>query len=138
VFLQELWLPSHVASIKFESEFSNYNFISSSVDSFTNAEDILENTGPTWHGTALAWHSSMSKYVKLLPLTSTRHCGIMITKENLNILAYTAYLPTSGQDSQFLEEISLLAHDIQAHGSTSSLIIMEWMLMSQRSQQIEE
>ena len=108
MFIQEHWLPSHEASSKFESDFSEYRFLTTSSDSFASPEDILQNSGPVWHGTAIGWHSSISNNVSKLQITSSRFCGIRINVNNKDILAFTAYLPTSGQDSDYLEEISLL------------------------------
>ena len=124
MFLQEHWLPSQAADTKFESDFRDYKFISTSSDLFVSPEDILKTKGPTWHGTALAWHNSVTNYVTKLPLVSSRFCGIRLFKDNIDILAFTVYLPTSGKDQEYLEEIDLLSHNIQEHCSASSLILI--------------
>ena len=45
-------------------------------------------------------------------------------KETLDIVAYTAYLPTAGLDEEFLEEISLLTDDLIKHTSTTSTLLI--------------
>ena len=80
--------------------------------------------GPVWHGTAIGWHSSLSSHIVRLPIISSRFCGVKLTHFNLEIVAYTAYLPTAGQDEDFIEEISLLTHDLLEHVSQSSVLII--------------
>ena len=84
---------------------------------FLPAEDVVLKRGPTWHGTAIWWHSSANSKVKKLPVVSERFCGVCYCDldTNTRILAYTAYLPTSGQDDAFLETISQLTLDILAN-----------------------
>ena len=91
---------------------------------FANPEDILSHSGPTWHGTALGWHTSLTNKVTKLKFTSSRFCGIKIEIKGIDILAFTAYLPTAGQDSDYLEEISLLIHNIEENISPSCSIII--------------
>ena len=124
LFIQEHWLPSHEACSKFESDFSDYKFLTTSSDSFTSPEDVLQNSGPVWHGTAIGWHSSISNNVSKLQIISSRFCGINIKINKKEILAFTVYLPTSGQDNDYLEEIALLTHSINKNSSNSPSIII--------------
>ena len=73
--------------------------------------------GPTWHGTALGWHSSLQMNIQKIPVVSERFCGVIYNDEssNIKIITYTAYLPTCGQDDEFLETVSQLTLDIRSH-----------------------
>ena len=117
-------MSSYEAISKFSSDFSSFEFHTTSSDTFLSPEDILSKTGPIWHGTAIAWHSSFSSFTSKLPIVSTRFCGVQLKTDDLEIIAYTAYLPTSGQDEGFLEEIALLTHDLHQNISSNSTIII--------------
>ena len=117
-------MSSSEANVKLSSDFPDYDFLTSSMDTFLPSEDILLKSGPTWHGTALGWHSSFGSNVTKLPLVSSRFCGIKLKNEHTDIIAYSVYLPTAGQDDDFLEELSLLTHDISCHASPHSTIII--------------
>ena len=123
IFLQEHWLSSYQATSKLKSDFKEYRFHTTSSDTFTPPEDILRQTGPTWHGTAVGWHFSLSN-VTPIEVTSQRFCGIKVKTNELEILAFSIYLPTSGKDYEYLEEISLLIHTLKENSSPSSLIIL--------------
>ena len=124
IFIQEHWMPSYKSNSEFSSDFSSYEFQTTSSDTFLPPEDIILKTGPTWHGTAIGWHSSLSPNVQKLPIVSTRFCGLRLKICNIEIIAYTVYLPTAGQDDEFLEEISLLTHDINEHTNHDSTVII--------------
>ena len=124
IFIQEHWLPSYEATSRFSSDFSSYDFLTSSCDTFTAPEDKILETGPTWHGTALGWHNSVSSYISKLPIISTRFCGIKLKHENLDILSYSVYFPTAGQDDDFLEEICLLTNEIIQSLSSETILII--------------
>ena len=79
---------------------------------FQNDEDKMLEAGPSWHGTALGWLKSYDRYVIRLPALSERFCGIKMFS---NILIYSAYLPTSGQDDLFLETLSQLSFDVESN-----------------------
>ena len=112
MFLQEHWLPHHEAETRLQNDFQVYNFHSTSSDMFLPAEDIVLKRGPTWHGTAIGWHNNENSKIKNIEVISERFCGVVYHDSDLNIIAYSAYLPTSGQDDEFLETISLLTLDI--------------------------
>ena len=125
LFLQETWLPNHESKILSE-DFDDYSFHTSSSDYFTPPEDLILQTGPTWHGTALGWKKTLEKFVNKLPVISERFCGVKYedTDSKVNILAYTVYLPTSGQDDEFLEILSILSSDIAQHNTNDSVVII--------------
>ena len=93
---------------------------------FTPPEDLVLQAGPTWHGTALGWKKSLEKSVTKLPIISERFCGIKYEDKQagVDIIAYTVYLPTSGQDHEFLEILSVLSSDISKHIIDDSIVII--------------
>ena len=124
IFIQEHWLSSFEANNKFSSDFSSFEFQTTSSDTFLPPEDIILETGPTWHGTAIGWPSSLSSNVEKFPVVSTRFCGLKMKISDVEIIAYTLYLPTAGQDDDYLEEVSLLTHDLLQHVDPNSTIII--------------
>ena len=117
LFVQEHWLPSYEAEQRFKNDFQSYNFHTTSSDMFLAPEDLLLKQGPTWHGTAIGWHRSFQQNIEKIPAVSERFCGVLYDDKvsNIKILAYSAYLPTCGQDDEFLETVSQLTADIQSH-----------------------
>ena len=112
-FIQEHWLPHHEASVRFEKDFKGYKFLSTSADMFTRTEDKMLESGPTWHGTALGWNGNIDNHISKLPVISERFCGVNYSDKQTNILAYTVYMPTSGQDDEFLDVLAKLSFDQQ-------------------------
>ena len=95
--------------------------MTTSSDMFYSSEDVILQTGPVWSGTAIGWKKLVDKFVRRLPIVSDRFCGIIFSDY---LIIYTAYLPTSGQDEDFLEILAILEHDIMSHySSTMSIII---------------
>ena len=107
-------------------DFQEYNFLTTSADMFTHSDDLILQHGPVWHGTAVGWKKSVEKYITKLPIICERFCGVKYVDQNTetSILAYTAYLPTSGQDEEFLEVLALLESDIAKYSTESSTIIL--------------
>ena len=124
IFIQEHWLPHYEASAKFVKDFKNYNFISTSSDMFTCAEDKMLESGPVWHGTAVAWDKSIDKNITQLPTISERFCGVKYEDEKTKILAYTAYLPTKGQDNEFMDVLSQLSFELESRNTNETVIII--------------
>ena len=126
IFLQEHWLPDHEATTKMKTDFPSYNFLTTSDDMFTPAEDLVLQPGPVWHGTAIGWLSSVDRYVSSLPIVNERFCGIQYkdSQHDITILAYSVYLPTAGKDDEFLEVLSALSSDILLHSSAISTLII--------------
>ena len=82
-------------------------------------------SGATWHGTTMGWSIDIDKFVTKLPVISERFCGIFYSDSKSNILlSYTAYLPTSGLDEEFLEVLSQLSEDINIHNQKNSAILI--------------
>ena len=111
LFLQEHWLSKHELTT-LEKDFAEYNFLSTASNMFTPEEEIMTKSGPIWHGTSIGWSLDIDKHVKRLPITSERFCGFIFSSEECSFLAYTLYLPTSGQDEDFNEIIDILTADI--------------------------
>ena len=125
MFLQEIWLPDH-ESVKISDDFQDYNFLTTSADMFTATEDLILQSGPVWHGTALGWQKSIEKSITKFDVISDRFCGVRYNDANTNtsVIAYTAYLPTSGQDEEFFEILALLKCDIIQNNNENSVIII--------------
>ena len=81
---------------------------------FVPPEDLILESGPVWHGTALGWKKSVDKFITRIPIISNRFCGAKYvdSRSNTSILLYSTYLPTSGKDEEFLETLTLLCVDI--------------------------
>ena len=93
---------------------------------FISTEDLLLQSGPVWIGTALGWEKSIEKHISRLPVVSERFCGVKYVDSisKVTILAYSVYLPTSGQDDDFLEVLSLLKYDISQNNTENCAIII--------------
>ena len=93
---------------------------------FISTEDLLLQSGPVWHGTALGWEKSIERQISRLPVVSERFCGVkyLDSISKVTILAYSVYLPTSGQDDDFLEVMSLLKYDISQNNTENCAIII--------------
>ena len=126
IFLQEHWLPHHNASDIFSTDFPTFKFLTTSSDMFVPPEDKMMLSGPTWHGSALGWPSSIDTHVTKFPVVSERFCGVQYVDKsnNIDIISYCAYLPTSGQDDDFTEVLTLLTLDIQKNKRVNSTIII--------------
>ena len=124
IFIQEHWLPHYDAEIKFSTNFNNYNFSTTSSDIFTPVEDKMLEGGPTWHGAAVGWDQSLEKHISRIPIISERFTGVNYSDGQNNMIAYSAYLPTSGQDDEYLEVLSLLSYDIMNNRRDHSCIII--------------
>ena len=125
LFLQEHWLPFSEVNTKLSSDFPGFNFLSTSSDMFTPPEELMLTSGATWHGTTMGWSIDIDKFVTKLPVISERFCGIFYSdSKSNNMLSYTAYLPTSGLDEEFLEVLSQLSGDINLHNQKNSAILI--------------
>ena len=124
MFIQEHWLSHSEVDSRLQSDFSQYKFLSTSSDMFTAVEDLMLTPGTAWQGTTIGWSSEIDKYVSKLPIISERFCGIYYSNQATHLLAYTAYLPTSGQDEYFLEVLDKLESDITNIKRSNSIIII--------------
>ena len=111
------------ASEKFDSSFKNYNFLTTSDDMFTPAEDLLLKQGSVLHGTAIGWSIEFDMPITKLDIVSNRFYGLKYQLNDTSILAYSVYLPTSGQDDFFIEVLSELKYDIEQNISENCAII---------------
>ena len=91
---------------------------------FTAPEELMLTPGTAWHGTTIGWSVDIDRFVKKLPIISDRFCGIFYSDNCSNILSYTAYLPTSGQDEEFLEVLDQLSSDISQYLQTNVAVII--------------
>ena len=123
IFLQEHWMP-HFEAGSIKNEFPDYNFITTSSDMFLPAEEKMLKSGPTWHGTAIAWDKCVDKFITKIEVISERFCGVKLSDYQTNILSYTAYLPTSGQDEAFLEVLEQLEFVIKNNVTQKSIILI--------------
>ena len=124
LFIQEHWLSTYEATDRFSSDFTEYEFLTTSSNTFSHPEDVILETGPIWHGTALGWHSSVESNIVRIPLISTRFCGVKVSLDKSKYVAYSIYLPFSGQDDLFLEEIALLTNDLLLNLTEDSILIL--------------
>ena len=62
--------------------------------------------------------------VTKLDIISNRFCGLKYQIEESIILAYSVYLPTSGQDDYFIEILSELQYDIEQNLTKNCTIIL--------------
>ena len=124
LFLQEHWLPYNEVNTKLVTDFPGFNFLSTASDMFTPPEDLMLTSGAIWHGTTLGWSMDIDKFVTKLPIISERFCGIFYSHNDTSILSYTAYLPTSGLDEEFLETLAQLQVDINQHNQNNCVIII--------------
>ena len=119
--LQEHWTSYHEVN-SFETDFSAYKFHSTASDMFIPTEEILMKSGTAWHGTTIAWKSEFDRFITKLPVVSERFCGISFQHGETAFLAYSLYLPTAGQDEDFLEILSLFTSDIKLHIRNSTAL----------------
>ena len=75
----EHWLPDYEATAKFSKDFPNYKFLTTSSDMFTNAEDKMLESGPTWHGSAIFWPENIDQNISRLPVICDWFCGVKYT-----------------------------------------------------------
>ena len=106
IFLQEHWLPQNECNLIIEKNIPQYSFLTTADDMFIPSEDRLLIPGPVWHGTTIGWHKSFDRFITRIPIISERFCGVFFEEEisQLEILSYSIYFPTSGQDDQFLDQ----------------------------------
>ena len=104
VFLSEPNIFSHDLE-HLKLHFSNrYNFYLNSEDKFDNEAPFIKNR--TYGGTMVLWKHGLDPYISVHPATTTSFLPIVYTPPGSPITVHIAlYLPTSGQESQFLEQL---------------------------------
>ena len=113
MLFQEHWLPYFDVNNQLASDFTKYDFHSTSSDMYLNPEDITINHA--WQGTAIGWLKTYSCYISKIPLISQWFCGIKFSYQDKMFLVYSVYLPTSGKDEEFCEVIQTLSEDISSN-----------------------
>ena len=106
------------------NKFINYSLQISTPDQYTPPEDRLSTPDHTWHGAAIMWHESLNSNVLNITNTHDRFSGIQLTFQGQLILAISLYLPTSGQDDQFLECLGELSNFIVENSSDIGTILI--------------
>ena len=91
---------------------------------FTPPEELMLTPGTAWHGTTIGWSADIDRFVTKLPVISDRFCGVAYSDKRISLLSYTAYLPTSGQDEEFLEVLAQLSADIIQHMQDNVAVII--------------
>ena len=86
-----------------------YSIQISTPDQFTPPEDRLGRSDHTWHGAAILWHGSIDPNIECIDNTHDRFTGIKLKFSGANLLAISAYLPTSGKDDDFLSCLGQLS-----------------------------
>ena len=126
IFLQEHWLPQYESNSILDQSMPEYSFLTTADDMFIPPEDRLLIPGPVWHGTAIGWHKSFDRFISKLPIVSERFCGVYFEEKifQIEILSYSIYFPTSGQDDHFLEVLDLLDDDISRRKNSNTLLIL--------------
>ena len=87
-------------------------------------EDFLFHRGPIWHGTAIGWNQSLLSDAVKLPLVSPRFSGITVVNKKMHLIAYSVYLPTMGNDDDFIEVLDTLEEDLVNNMSVESSIVI--------------
>ena len=123
MFFQKIWVPYSEES-SLNNIFQDYSVQISTPDQFTLPEDKLSSPEHTWHGAAILWHKSLHHAVLHLSNTHERFTGVRLSFPGHNILAISAYLPTSGKDDDFLGCLADLSIFITQNGAGIDTILI--------------
>ena len=93
---------------------------------FCHPEDLIVMHGPVWHGTALGWKKSFDQYITKLPIVCERFSSVKFfnPETNTSILLYSSYLPTAGNDEEFLEVIETLNFHINENKNVNDFLVL--------------
>ena len=105
------------------NNFTDYNFSSTSSDMFIPAEDVPLSSGPVWHGTTIGWDRKLDPFTKKMPHINERFCGVKYS-DGVKLMAISAYLPTSGNDEEFLEVLTSLTVYIRENLENDEMLII--------------
>ena len=108
-FFQDIWLPFCEES-KMRQYLPDYEFQIVTPDMFTHPEDKICMPDQNWHGAGIAWHQSLDSCKISVKNVNERFTGIKLQIESQFIFVISAYLPTSGKDTEFLECIQELSN----------------------------
>ena len=84
-----------------------------------NSDDLYDPALPLYHsrthgGTMILWKKSLDPFVQLLPPKSSSFLAIILSMPHLPpSIHYSVYLPTSGKDNEYIEELSQLKLSIE-------------------------
>ena len=90
---------------------------------FTNAEDKLLDTGPTWHGTALGWIKNIGSNITKIPTVDERFCGIKYTDTSSELIVFSVYMPTTGDDDYYLDVLDKLSVTLETNINPRCIIL---------------
>ena len=102
----------------------DYTVQISTPDQFTHPEDKIEHPGHTWHGAAILWHESLNSHTSSIQNIHSRFTAIKIALGEHSVLAISAYLPTSGKDTEYLDCLGELSTFITANNTENATIII--------------
>ena len=102
-------------------KFPGYSLQIATPDQFEHPEDKLAHPNHTWHGAAIMWHESLDQNIASIENVHGRFTAVKLGLEDQNILVISAYLPTSGRDSEYLDclgDLSTFITENTPHYST--------------------
>ena len=87
--------------------FSNYSFYLNSEDKYDQDLPLVKNQA--FGGTMVLWRKTLDSFISVHPGTTTSFLPIIYCPPGAPVSVHIAlYLPTSGQESEFIEQIALL------------------------------
>ena len=123
IFIQEIWVPYHQENAM-NNVFPEYSVLISTPDMFTPSEDLLSNMGPSWHGSAIMWHSSIDNGVTSIKTNNHRIAAVRVKLGNDKFLALSVYFPTSGKDDEYLECVTDIVNLVTENLEASENILI--------------
>ena len=102
----------------------DYEFQIVTPDMFTHPEDKICMPDQNWHGAGIAWHQSLDSCKISVKNVNERFTGIKLQIESQFIFVISAYLPTSGKDTEFLECIQELSNYVISNRNSEDIVII--------------
>ena len=117
IFISEPWLHLPDAPLALKEYLYQYNFYLNSED---RHDDLLSLSKSRAHGGTLAiWKKELDPYVTMLEPSSSRILALLLEKPGFQTSVHiTVYLPTAGQDTAFMKELSLLQDTVDHVSAT--------------------
>ena len=84
----------------------------------------MMSPGYSWHGVAVAWHSSLNSFVSHLSSNCERFAAIKVCSDKCSLLVVSLYAPTHGKDEEYLECLSYLAEFILENMSENDSLLI--------------
>ena len=91
---------------------------------FTPPEDKISLPDQNWHGAGIAWHHSLNSCCIPVKNVNERFTGVKLQTETAALFVISAYLPTRGKDTEFLECIQELSNYVTVNKDTDDIIII--------------